>query len=88
MTAKPTKTEAPDEATLASLAARIAELEGENKALKDMTPVPAPQGQDTKRKNPTDKLVQLTRSGNVRTTLDPSLEFVAEVAAATPAEKE
>ena len=42
--------------------------------------VPVPQGQDVSRKNPTETLVQLTRSGNVRTTFDPSLEFVAEQA--------
>ena len=76
-----------DPAELARMAARIAELEATNKALQ-ARPVPAPQAMDTVRKNPTEKLVQLTRSGNVRTTLDPSLEFVAEVAANTPTEKE
>jgi hypothetical protein len=35
---------------------------------------------DTRRKNATAPLVQITRSGNVRTTVDPSLEFVSEQA--------
>ena len=91
MTAKPTKTkaQAPDADTLATMAARIAELEAENDRFKaaKAAATAAPQAQDTQRKNPTEKLVQLTRGGNVRTTMDPSLEFVAEVAAAAaPAE--
>ena len=87
MTAKKTKTaetlvaQAPDADTLATMAARIAELEAENDRFQAAKAVAAPQGQDTQRKNPTEKLVQLTRGGNVRTTMDPSLEFVAEVAA-------
>ncbi len=91
MTAKKIKTvkteapvaQAPDADTLASMAARIAELEAENDRFKAAKAVAAPQAQDTQRKNPTEKLVQLTRSGNVRTTMDPSLEFVAEAAAAS-----
>ena len=71
-------TEAPDETTIATMAARIAELEAENDRFQAAKAVAAPQGQDTQRKNTTEKLVQLTRSGNVRTTIDPSLEFVAE----------
>lgn len=75
----PEKTpDTPD--TLEDLRQRIAKLEGENKTLRDVAPVPAPQGQDTTPKNPTETLVQLTRSGNVRTTIDPSLEFVADQA--------
>ena len=86
---KTTETTEPlvDPTELARMAARIAELEAENKGLK-VRPTPAPQAQDTTPKNPTVDLVQLTRSGNVRTTVDPSLEFVSEVAASTPAEKE
>lgn len=87
-TADTPKAEATDPATIAAMVARIEKLEGENKALRDLAPVPAPQAMDTVRKNPTENLVQITRSGNVRTTRDPSLEFVAEVAANTPAEKE
>ena len=88
MTAK-TKTPEPlvDPTELARLAARVAELESENKGLK-VRPTPAPQTMDTTPKNPTVNLIQTTRSGNVRTTVDPSLEFVAEVAANTPAEKD
>ena len=77
-----------DPAEMARLATRIAALEAENAGLK-ARPVPAPQAMDTTPKNPTVDLVQLTRSGNERTTIDPSLEFVAEVAASsTPTEKE
>ena len=69
----------PTTATLETLAARIAELESENKQLSGR-PVPAPQAQDSIRKNSTERLVQVTRGGNVRSTVDPSLEFVAEQA--------
>ena len=87
---KTVETEAPetDAATIAAMVARIETLEGENKTLRETAPVPAPQAIDTVRKNPTEKLVQVTRNGNVRTTRDPSLEFVAEVAANTNPEKD
>ena len=76
--------QAPDADTIATMAARIAELEAENDRFQAAKAVAqAPQAQDTQRKNPTEKLVQLTRSGNVRTTMDPSLELVAEVATQT-----
>ena len=82
---KTTETTEPlvDPAELARMAARIAALEAENKGLK-VRPTPAPQAMDTTPKNATEPLVQLTRSGNVRTTLDPSLEFVAEFANTNP----
>ena len=73
--------EVPTMATMEAMARRIAELEGQNVALKKVAPVPAPQGQDTARKNATENLVRVTRSGNVRTDFDPSPELVAEAAA-------
>ena len=81
MTAKKTEApEAPDETTIATMAARIAELEAENERFQaaKAAAVAAPQAQDTQRKNNTEKLVQLTRSGNVRTTIDPTAEFMLE----------
>ena len=67
--------------TMDAMRARIAELEAKNVALKNVAPVPAPQGQDNVRKNATENLVRATRSGNVRTDFDPSPELVAEAAA-------
>ena len=82
-TAKPAETspEAPTMEAMEALAARIAELEGENEVLKSVKPTDAPQAVDTVRKNATEKLVRVTRGGNVRTDIDPSLELVAEAAA-------
>ena len=88
---KTTETPEPlvDPAELARMAQRIAELEAKNTALQERaTPVHAPQAMDTTPKNKTVDLVQTTRSGNVRTTVDPSLEFVVEATAATPTDKE
>ena len=89
MTAKKPSTKKPSTAnkavddaaqanTLEVMAARIAELERKNEALEATKAVPVPQGQDNVRKNKTVDLVQQTRSGNIRTTFDPSLEFVAD----------
>ena len=44
----------------------------------------APQGQDVHPKNGTDVLTQRTLSGNVRTTIDPSPDFVQETSDAAP----
>ena len=77
---------------LQELANRIAELEAQNKELQQdapfvqaggaepVDPNAAAQQRIVARKNATADLVQLTRSGNVRTTFDPSAEFVAEQA--------
>ena len=74
--------EAPTMEALEAMAARIAELEGQNEAMKEAaTAINAPQAVDTVRKNATEKMVRITRSGNVRTDVDPSLELVAEAAA-------
>ena len=77
-----TSPEAPTMEAMEAMAARIAELEGQNEAMKEAVKATnAPQAVDTVRKNPTDKMVRTTRSGNVRTDVDPSLELVAEAAA-------
>lgn len=65
-------------ATIESMSARIAELEAANKKLITTVPVSAPQAIDAIRKNNTKPLTQITRAGNVRTTVDPSQEFVLE----------
>ena len=75
------------------LAERISELEADNKKLQQAAPfVPsggaddldprnaAAQARITQRKNNTPDLVQLTAKGNVRTTFDPSDQFVSEQA--------
>ena len=73
--------EAPTMEAMEAMARRIAELEGQNERMKEAaTAVNAPQAVDTVRKNATDKMVRITRSGNVRTDVDPSLELVAEAA--------
>lgn len=79
---KKTVTEtSPEASTLDAMRARIVELEAKNVALKKVAPVPVPQAVDTVRKNATEHLVRVTRSGNVRTDFDPSPELVAEAAA-------
>ena len=77
------------------LAERISELEADNKKLQQGAPFvqregdadddldprnAAAQARITQRKNNTPDLVQLTAKGNVRTTFDPSDQFVSEQA--------
>ena len=80
--------------TLEVLASRIAELETANKKLEEFAPFRHPtedgpvdpfavaQAKIVARKNANPDLVQVTAKGNVRTTLDPSDEFVREQDAA------
>ena len=77
------------------LAERIAELEASNKKLQEAAPFVQAEAVDdqdprnmaaqhriTQRKNANADLVQTTRTGNIRTTFDPSDTFVAEQASA------
>ena len=80
--------------TLEVLAARIKELEDANKKLEEFAPFRHPtddgpvdptaaaQARIVARKNANADLVQVTAKGNVRTTLDPSDQFVSEQDAA------
>ena len=64
----------PEGMTVDQMLERIVQLE----QTVDTLTASAPQGQDTKPKNGTENLVQTTISGNARTTVDPSVEYVAE----------
>lgn len=77
--ASPTPDLPTDTDQLARMAARIAELEDQNKKLAAQ-PQPAAQGQIVKRKNPGKDIVQRTAGGNMRVTHDPSPQLREEMA--------